>query len=1483
MGELEIRPRNFYKQRFFTGDGFLSAAYTDRTLRDGIVSGSIQNQAAADRYIFSVSTPQIPKFGAYGSPNQQYLFLNVQDIVMENYAEPIYKVYKKRKPLTLVTGSYTDLDSSVTVFSSQVNYQGTIMSETFDGTNKGFGQDLETQPQLLISAESEDNGKYILMEDVRAFAKKKGLTTRRIGIGGNPNQNLNPVMGDVVIPGEYSTVTSDGYAVPAYETVDIRKSRAVLLTADQIAGGQDKLFLQKKRNAWGTSEAWSAEAYMQLFKESRFGGNINKSYEYLFGSESEFNKRGMKVYTDVKITKLDRNIVEETANTTATQYNTLFNTMVLSDNFNDVKTQTLETTGDDTEPYAYSMCYFSKDDKVEGPQALVMDNYWENYSGTATSYGQRRKINFPGVVVPDLMSGYQYPQEVTVGIGNIPEIIPLELGSGSTTDTTATPDSYSTVGEIEIVFKVKTLATVASGNTAVSDTEDYNTLRSMNFVFGSSPMQASERFWDYIYRMADGGGSFAAPEQMMGVGILNSGNTGSYRVYDMGSVYSYFTDAAYYVGAGTASTNVLQTDTFPAASYVDIPYDEWVTMRVKIDPQRATQLCYFPDIQTGAGVMGSFELVTTRNLACSGAQAISSLAINNSNFRSINSESATVSNANYALVADGDLNSDNRGTLIIDKISFKNYNLDIVNASDVSDNPNTTEISLKSPPAGVPRGNVGGVPQTYLTTANDNYFLKPSCPMPGMIAIGYDSTDFIPYDSSTYDTGSRVDLFFSGYDSINSDSNQITKNLFRFGISTEQTGSVDARLGIPYAGMLVGSGGSGDLAMVSTVWPNYSVEGIDKSIDGGVQKGLIAMFASGGTTTNPNYINKDLWVRRESPFAQARILQVSPNGYKIQIDNTQIFSLPLGDNKTNYIFYKLGGQWDDTNHRPVEGSMLGFVDASTPMSPLYATDVDDEGWVTLNRRIPSSALDDIHHYAIGPYKYWLNISYFNAEYETAIAKWGGWYKDESIENFSLNGNRSYSAVQTIGDVGEWGTTYNETVFTDSRTYLNGMNLTLGVGTSIETEVDYGWGAYVPATEEAEVVPAGYLSKEMAVSGSYTFLDLSANQVINRPSFNEKETYLIFPWDESLESSYKIVIDTATSTRGGNLYRPYMVYGYQDSLPVCGALQVSPSVNFLQPDADLDKLTRSTATDVSFSWTESAEDVWYRLLFVDDTLIENKYHKVNFYAPLNEAGPYVGDTVNAYWYTAYDEYPDNGTAFISGTYAPRIEGAAGWAHYVSGTDNILKTKNLNTAFGGAEEFSIIVHCRPKIGVGTGILMAVSSSAVAADNIFKITCLQEFDGSQYIRAQVSGAATGSVLQSTTQYPFDGVQPLAIIVTYNKNRDNNNLRLYINGKLEDTNDYTTDFGATGRIFIGGDTDMTSDITGYIEEITASTKEVFVPSQQGRYTHPTKYLADNTSNQLNKHQSKLFVMDYTNIRGATYLEVASTNTAAWNTTGVS
>ena len=169
MSTIEILPNTFYVKQPFERDGFLSAIYTDRTLRDGIVSGSIENKLNSDRYIFNVKTPQTPKFGAYGVPQQQYLFLNTQELVInDNYATPVYKVYRRRNSFTLATGSYSDADSDLAIYTTQVNYNGSIMTETFDGINKGFGQDVETQPQFVISQESEDNGQYILYSDVKA-------------------------------------------------------------------------------------------------------------------------------------------------------------------------------------------------------------------------------------------------------------------------------------------------------------------------------------------------------------------------------------------------------------------------------------------------------------------------------------------------------------------------------------------------------------------------------------------------------------------------------------------------------------------------------------------------------------------------------------------------------------------------------------------------------------------------------------------------------------------------------------------------------------------------------------------------------------------------------------------------------------------------------------------------------------------------------------------------------------------------------------------------------------------------------------------------------------------------------------------------------------------------------------------------------------------------------------------------------------------
>jgi hypothetical protein len=132
---------------------------------------------------------------------------------------------------------------------------------------------------------------------------------------------------------------------------------------------------------------------------------------------------------------------------------------------------------------------------------------------------------------------------------------------------------------------------------------------------------------------------------------------------------------------------------------------------------------------------------------------------------------------------------------------------------------------------------------------------------------------------------------------------------------------------------------------------------------------------------------------------------------------------------------------------------------------------------------------------------------------------------------------------------------------------------------------------------------------------------------------------------------------------------------------------------------------------------------------------------------------------------------------------------------------------------------------------------------------------------------------------------VEPLAIVVTYNKNRSSNNFRLYVNGKLEDTNDYTGTFPASGQIAIGSDLlgANADQVQSNYEEIFFSRKEAYVPQRDGKFTLVTKDLADTTSNVSNNWQAKLFVMDYHNIRGSTYRQVAETNSTAWKVTGVS
>jgi len=156
-------------------------------------------------------------------------------------------------------------------------------------------------------------------------------------------------------------------------------------------------------------------------------------------------------------------------------------------------------------------------------------------------------------------------------------------------------------------------------------------------------------------------------------------------------------------------------------------------------------------------------------------------------------------------------------------------------------------------------------------------------------------------------------------------------------------------------------------------------------------------------------------------------------------------------------------------------------------------------------------------------------------------------------------------------------------------------------------------------------------------------------------------------------------------------------------------------------------------------------------------------------------------------------------------------------------------------------------------------------------------------------IAGPQT-TYLKSKTAIDYDGQQPLAIAVTFNKRRPRDNMKLYINGRLEDTSgvEWTpnTVVGASGttlrkKVLAG------LNFHGLLEEIIIYEKEMYFPPEPNQFVLDTTWLPDvsgaaASSNPENVYQGRLFIMDHHNIRGTSPREVARSNTTQWKVTGL-
>ena len=208
-----------------------------------------------------------------------------------------------------------------------------------------------------------------------------------------------------------------------------------------------------------------------------------------------------------------------------------------------------------------------------------------------------------------------------------------------------------------------------------------------------------------------------------------------------------------------------------------------------------------------------------------------------------------------------------------------------------------------------------------------------------------------------------------------------------------------------------------------------------------------------------------------------------------------------------------------------------------------------------------------------------------------------------------------------------------------------------------------------------------------------------------------------------------------------------------------------------------------------------------------------------------------------------------------------------------------------------EFSVVAHIVPNKATAT-----TDEFIIRKENSFDIKRLS----TGTIRAEVKYGTNVSDfvrVESTTRVPSDGETPTCIILTIDTKVKFGNIKLYINGKLEDQSGkrlaspeqgkawkgspegYAMWWDTTKSLFIASKDEYgRNGYTGKMEEVVFYERVIYPVAPQDqlfKFSKPISEVepAGTSAGNYKVYSSKLFLKDYHNIRGTTIDEVASSN----------
>ena len=664
----------------------------------------------------------------------------------------------------------------------------------------------------------------------------------------------------------------------------------------------------------------------------------------------------------------------------------------------------------------------------------------------------------------------------------------------------------------------------------------------------------------------------------------------------------------------------------------------------------------------------------------------------------------------------------------------------------------------------------------------------------------------------------------------------------------------------------------GDDSLIYVLTPSDAeviIKDYDYDVEGFSQKGFVN-FGFDGNSGN-RYNDSITWEKRENPLVATRVIEVvghTEQGIQVRVDQPDLFQCE-NDSNTTWALYS-----EATRRIVSDGNNTGERTTFTFNRKQLNGDI-----LTLPRTDFFKSLpDDTSVYAprqniwISPYKYWMFIRYLprmkgNSGY--CVADYNK-HKSPDIINFPKRSykslvktsNRHKGASSTMNIAGssashyslskkDVGPTWKESNFTDGK-YLNSWNLDYAALRPVfEQGKDYGFG--VRATEEPE---KGHCFEDNALVGWAEKILPSVVQNNNLQPGN-KVSFMIAPQDSSQRYSFSI------NSQENSSNTPYLLTTYFDGLPFIGDFKVVPDeTNPMFP---------------MFSWQVSASDVWYGFLKVGTDAIYDQYHNKELHIPLNEETT-ATLTVND---STTNVTPSNLTMTREGLagYAVDFNGGTSYLRY--GTGSADPTANCTTYM------SVVAHIVPDSGSDNRYIISQEGTDVEKFYI-------RLNSSNQVEARVWYSDDGYVdLTSGAIVPTDGYTPSVIILTADTTAREGNIKLYVNGKMEDQTGLVDATGTTdnwktsttlnsgnGYLYVGNSgAAQTHAFDGRIEEIVVYKDLIYpVDVKGGKYTltKPLKEL--NTNGKRQAYSCVLFVKDYHNIRGKKPEDVARTESLTFS-----